>query len=278
MLSSKSALERLIANTVIIGRVLTKEPLTILTWLRKRGKERYIFMQKTRYRWLANASHYEPEKRVDLVAGSYDEQNNWADYDLFLMKYVDDSYEAKIALDFACGPGRNIIKYHGRFKRIDGADISPENLTNARKNLAHAGIPEPRLFVTGGDDVGETEAGYYDFIFSTIAIQHICVHEVRFGIFRAMFQALKPGGRISIQMGFGRESPHTVGYFENNYHAINTNRRCDTRVEDPSQIQGDLTKIGFVGFEHWIRPVGPGDIHPNWIFFTATKPVTTAPI
>ena len=46
---------------------------------------------------------------------------------------------------------------------------------------------------------------------------------------------------------------------------------CDTRVEDPDQIKNDLYKIGFNNFEHWIRPPGPGDNHPNWIFFTAVK-------
>ena len=46
---------------------------------------------------------------------------------------------------------------------------------------------------------------------------------------------------------------------------------CDTRVEDPMDVKKDLSEIGFKKFEFWVRPVGPGDRHPNWIFFTAVK-------
>lgn len=86
-----------------------------------------------------------------------------------------------------------------------------------------------------------------------------------------MHRALRDGGRISIQMGFGRDSPSTVGYFDDFYEALGTNRSCDTRVESPDQLRSDLEAMGFRDFESWIRPVGPGDLHPNWIFFTAVK-------
>ena len=38
-----------------------------------------------------------------------------------------------------------------------------------------------------------------------------------------------------------------------------------------AEIKKDLENIDFKQFEHWIRPVGPGDDHSNWIFFTASK-------
>ena len=37
------------------------------------------------------------------------------------------------------------------------------------------------------------------------------------------------------------------------------------------QIERDLTAVGFAAFKYWIRPTGPGDTHPHWIFFTAVK-------
>lgn len=187
-----------------------------------------------------------------------------------MMRYVDASFKDKVALDFGCGPGRNIIKYSSWFKRIDGADISPRNIENARVNLANNNIPIPNLYVILGADVGSAPAESYDFIFSSITMQHICVHEIRFSIFEAMHKALKKGGRVSIQMGYGANSPKSVGYCDNNYDAIATNRGCDTRVESPDELWADLEKIGFKNFEFWIRPVGPGDLHPAWIFFTAT--------
>jgi SAM-dependent methyltransferase len=228
-------------------------------------------MQKKWYEQAALRSVYTSNEKIDHVVGSYEKHNEWKDYDDYLMKYVDNDYKNKIALDFGCGPCRNIIKYHNRFARIDGCDISPENLENGKKNLNFHKISIPNLYSTNGDDLGDAQKNYYDFIFSTIALQHICVHEIRFSILKCMYNTLKNNGRISIQMGFGIESPNSVGYFENYYEAPGTNRTCDTRVEDPYFIQNDLSIIGFKQFEYWIRPVGPGDNHPNWIFFTAVK-------
>ena len=85
-------------------------------------------MQKVAYQDAANNSTYDTDKKNDFVVGSYDKQNKWEDYDKYLMKYIDESFQEKIALDFACGPGRNIVKYNKWFKRIDGCDISENNI------------------------------------------------------------------------------------------------------------------------------------------------------
>jgi ubiquinone/menaquinone biosynthesis C-methylase UbiE len=247
----------------------------IIKWFFLKGEKKYSYMQQLTYQNAAKKSKYDLEKKNDFVVGtgtgSYEEHNKWNDYDEYLMKYVDKSFKNKIALDFGCGPGRNIIKYADWFKRIDGCDISNENIKNAKTNLLYHKIPVPNFYVTNGRDLGKVENNYYDFIFSTIVLQHICVYKIRFSILKLMYGALKDGGRISIQMGYGKDSPDTVGYYENFYNAIGTNRALDTRVENPEQIKNDLEKIGFKNFEYWIRPVGPGDSHPNWIFFTAIK-------
>lgn len=154
-------------------------------------------------------------------------------------------------------------------------DISAQNLKNAGAFVTGQIPPEkePKLFLTEGRDCGDAEPGAYDFAFSTICLQHICVHEVRQSIFASLYRCLKPGGRLSAQMGFGVPSPETVPYEADFYAASGTNRGCDVAVSDPSQIEGDLAKIGFQSFESWIRPVGPGNRHPHWIFFTAVKPL-----
>lgn len=245
-------------------------PLLPVVFLR--GEARYLGMQKVRYRQRASNSDYASKARVDRVVGSYDLHNQWEDYDRYLMKYVDETFKTKVALDFACGPGRNIVKYYQRFARIDGADISPENIANAEANLRYHHVPLPHFFVTSGVDCGPVEDNSYDFIFSTIALQHICVYSIRYKILTAMYAALKRGGRISIQMGFGKQVPekNSVAYHDNAYNAMDTNGATDTRVEDPNDVERDLLAIGFRDFEYWIRPVGP-DFHPNWVFFTAVK-------
>ena len=233
--------------------------------------KKYLYMQKVAYQDAANNSTYNADKKNDFVVGSYDEQNKWEDYDKYLMKYVDKSFQEKIALDFACGPGRNIVKYNKWFKRIDGCDISQNNLNNAKENLTYHKIPLPNLYVTNGDDLGMEQENYYDFIFSSIAMQHICVYKIRYSILTCMHKALKKGGRISIQMAFGTFRENSAGYYENCFNATGTNGSYDTRVEEPNEVKKDLENIGFKEFEYWIRPAGPGDADTNWIFFTASK-------
>ena len=231
-------------------------------------------MQRRYYVRNASKSSVEPGNLLDdKVVGSWREHDDWEDYLLYLMKYVPKNSQL-VALDFGCGPGRNIRKWSSRFARIDGADISKTNLSNARIFLKNqlTTDKQPLLFVTNGTNCGAAASNYYDFVFSSICLQHICSHTVRFQILEDIFRILKPGGRISIQLGYGSPSPLTVGYFEDNYGAEATNRSCDTEVADPSEPMVDFAQLGYENFEYWIRPVGPGDLHPNWIFLTATKP------
>jgi SAM-dependent methyltransferase len=237
--------------------------------------EDYVKMQRKYYVRNARKSSVIPGNLVDdQVVGSWREHDQWLDYETFMMKYVRPEDEL-VALDFGCGPGRNIRRWTDWFKRIDGADISKINIANAQVFLQGQLKEEkkPNLFVTNGIDCGDAKSNSYDFVFSTVCLQHICSYSVRYQILSDIFRILKPGGRISIQMGYGSPSPMTVGYFEDNFSAEATNRSCDTEISDVSEPKSDFDRIGFVNFESWIRPVGPGDIHPSWIFLTATKPL-----
>jgi len=206
-------------------------------------REKYLSMQRSWYENGAKNSIFDSQNKIDLIVGSYDKHNQWKDYDEYLMKYVDKSFRKKIALDFGCGPGRNIVKYHQLFKRIDGCDIAPENIENCKKNLRLNNLLIPNLYVTKGDDLGNASEDFYDFIFSTITLQHICVHKIRSSIFRYMFKSLKSGGRISIQMGFGKGKPNAVEYYRNEYSAKVTNGKCDTMIENASFVKKDLEKM-----------------------------------
>jgi SAM-dependent methyltransferase len=236
----------------------------------------YIAMQKKDYELRAAASKVESGGlEEDYVVGSWREHDEWRDYETYLMKYVP-AEPVWVALEYGCGPGRNIRRWSPRFARIDGVDISQRNFDNANRFLAGQ-IEQskwPNLYLTDGASCGSAPRNSYDFVFSTICLQHICVHKVRFSILRSLFECAKPGARLSLQMGYGESSepPPKVSYYANHYAAVETNGRCDTQVTDPAQLERDLTKIGFTDFESWIRPVGPGDHHPNWIFFTAVKP------
>jgi len=238
--------------------------------------EFYSAMQKHTYEAAAAAAVAKPGDIGDreYVVGSWHQQDEWPDYNDYLMRYVPED-AIWTALDFGCGPGRNIRRWTDRFARIDGADIAQANLDNARRFLAGqiADSKRPNLFLTGGADLGAAPDAAYDFVFSTIAMQHICVYTIRRRILEHMFRTLKPGGRLSLQMGFGVPAPDTVDYSEDFVEATGTNRHCDVAIADPSEPRRDLEAIGFTNFEHWLRPTGPGDSHPQWIFFTAIKPL-----
>lgn len=235
------------------------------------NNNKYTQMQEAYYD--LDASYWTPQFREPVV-GSFDAHNNWSDYQIFLWKDIP-FLKDKIVLDFGCGPGRNLVKWAKTVKRIDGVDISSINLDKAKLWIENNSLNVNNFTLYKGDGVSiaSVPSDSYDIVMSTIAMQHICVHEIRFNLLKEFHRVLKLGGNITIQMGYGPQVPekNSVDYYENNYDANSTNGHMDTRVENENQIKSDLEKIGFKNFNSYIRPVGPGDTHTNWIFFNAEK-------
>ena len=234
------------------------------------NKNTYASMQSNHYE---NAASTWDLNNRDPVVGSFDQHNNWPDYDEYLFKHC---INFNSCLDFGCGPGRNIVKYNDKFKIFDGVDISQTNLDNAAKWLNANKCPTEKtnLIKCNGYNLEEISDNSYDVVMSTIALQHICVHEIRQSYFKEFYRILKNEGTFTAQMGFGNGHPMSVGYYENKYDATSTNSHCDTRVEDPIFLEKDLYDCGFVDFQYYIRPVGPGDSHSQWIFFSVHKRVS----
>ena len=228
---------------------------------------KYTKMQQSEYDKFA--SEWSLENK-DPVVGSFDKHNAWADYDNYLFKNIEDT-QSKVALDFGCGPGRNIVKFSSRFQRIDGVDISSTNLDNAALWCKENNVSTPTLYKNNGVDLADISSDTYDIVFSTITLQHICVHEIRLSLFKEFHRVLKPGGSICIQMGFGPGHPTAQDYYANFYDAPGTNSRQDTRIDNTDQVKSDLESIGYSSFEFDLRPMGPGCGHSQWIFFRAKK-------
>ena len=233
-----------------------------------KSKKDYLDMQNSYYD--GYASLWSLDFR-DPVVGSYDAHNNWSDYDNFLFKDFDTN--GLVALEYGCGPGRNLVKFSNRFARVDGIDISDINIEKAKTNIAANNIPQPNLYVTTGDNLSAVADNVYDVVFAVICFQHICVHEIRFNILQDIFRVLKPGGKLCFQMGYGGKGDiPTAGYYNNNYDAASTNGHSDVSITDEQTLRDDLIeKIGFTNYRSDIRETGPGDNHKNWIWVQVEK-------
>ncbi len=222
----------------------------------------YTQMQRTQY-----------ESEADLMnRENHGSHNRNPDYWSILVGDTEAGFEDKTGLDFGCGCGRNVQNLWRRFRRMDGVDISAGNLAHARANLRADGAPDERfrLHHCNGVNLDGIPGDEYDFLMSTIVLQHICVHEIRFSYLEEFFRVLKPGGLLSFQMGFG-ERHGKAEYYDNDYHALATNSLHDTKVTDPRQLQDDLEKIGFTDVQYALRPPFE-DGHSAWIFVKARRP------
>ena len=143
------------------------------------------------------------------------------------------------------------------------------------------GITNSNLFVTDGYDLKTPDLvpdNTYDFVFGTIAFQHIAVYDIRFSYLKEFYRVLKPGGWITIQAGHGGGMDYpVVGYYDNVYDAKATNGNLDVSITNTEDLRKDLEdKIGFVNFDYDIVPEGWGGMarnHKNWIYFRAQKPL-----
>lgn len=229
------------------------------------SNNKYTIMQK---------NYYDNEG----VTGNMNRENHMRhndnpDYWNILVKDTEEpSYREKTGLDFGCGCGRNVMNLITRFKRMDGVDISSELIKTCYENLNKMGYNDDKVsfYTCDGVSLSILNSNTYDFIMSTIVLQHICVYEIRYNYLKEFYRLLKQDGMISIQMGYGNKHPSTRHYYENYYDATGTNSLCDVRVDNPEQIIKDLDEIGFKNITYIIRP-SYSDFHGEWIFIKAYK-------
>src|SRR5262245_51575096 len=235
---------------------------------------RYLEMERAFYADLVARSRFDTEAftRTDsgeLVVGSYVHHES-LDYERWLLSGVN-TRRGAMAIEYGCGPGRMILRLAPRFQRIDGIDISQEVLDVARRRCTSL-TSMPRLLLTDGQSVPESTEDAYDVAYSVICLQHICVYSVRHRILAGLYRALKPGGLLTFQMGYGPGHARMVDYFEDFVDAPGTNGVADVGVLHPGEIAGDLARIGFTQAAYALTPTGPGDTHGAWIFVRALKP------
>ena len=221
---------------------------------------------------------YTQMQKVQYAFGTNNHENHNSNtnyWDILLSDLKDkEKWDGKIALDFACGKGRNVTNMLNLcdWLRVDGIDISDGNISYNKKEYQSQ---KSNWYCNNGIDVSELKDNEYDFIMSTIALQHIPVYDIRKSLITDLLRTLKPGGTFSFQMGYGEglESPigKRVSYFENHYDATGTNSICDVRVHTEEEIINDLKEIGFVNIKTEVRESYDDSGHTQWIYVKCNK-------
>lgn len=228
---------------------------------------------------VSNDNNYTHMQKKAYAGGTsnHEEHNTNPDYWNILLGDLADKekWENKIGLDFACGRGRNITNMFNlcNWERVDGVDISEYNIET---NKSEFSSQKSNWYCNNGVDVSELKDNEYDFIMSTIALQHIPVYDIRKSLITDLLRTLKPGGLFSFQMGYGDTLESALGprssYFENIYDAKSTNSAYDVRIQNVEDVIKDLEEIGFVDIKTEIRQSYSDAGHPQWIYIKAYKP------
>lgn len=226
---------------------------------------KYLEMQRRQYN---NEALKWSLTNKDPVVGWYDYHESFPDYDTHLFRGIENT-EQMVALEYGCGPARNIIRFNDRFAAIDGTDISENVIEKARLHLDSVGNKTSILAVCDGKSIPFGD-NYYELVFSVICLQHIASYSVRRSIFEEVFRVLQPGGYFCFQMGFGGR-PNSVGYYDEALDATGTNGTCDVSITDEQNLIDDLTQVGFVEYDSKIDRVCQ-DLHANWIWVKVRKP------
>jgi len=172
-----------------------------------------------------NVASYSKMQTRFYKSGTSDhlEHNQNKDYWGVLLDGIDDSqFKGARALDFACGKGRNVknLLSLAQWEHVDGCDLSEANIYYCKANFKSPS----QFYVANGQDTGVPNSNYYDFVMTTISLQHIPVYDIRRSILQDILRVLKPGGKFSFQMGFGPDLLDSLGrprsgYFENSVTA-----------------------------------------------------------
>lgn len=228
---------------------------------------------------VSNNNRYTNMQKQAYAGGTsnHEEHNTNPDYWNILLGDLKDKekWDGKVALDFACGKGRNVTNMFNlcNWNRVDGIDISESNINHNKSEYSQ----QPSdWYCNNGVDVSDLKNNEYDFIMSTIALQHIPVYDIRKSLITDLLRTLKSGGLFSFQMGYGNdlESPlgPRVSYFENYYDANGTNSACDVRIQNVDDVIKDLTEIGFINIKTEIKESYSDSGHSHWIYIKAYKP------
>ncbi len=225
--------------------------------MHKEFNYKFTDADKLNYQQMQQSYYNQPTLSEKKVIGNV----RWHEalpYEQYLLKAngeepLFETTEDKVALDFGCGPGRMIRRMSKLFERADGSDISERLL-----GLVKERYPKSNTYVSSGANLGDVPDNEYDFIYSTICIQHIASHSIRDGILESMSKCLKPGGYVTLQMAYHKDfyDPVHAKYLENKHGTGQTNSGCDVIIneKDLEHVMMDFNEH-FTEARYWLFEV-----------------------
>ena len=102
----------------------------------------------------------------------------------------------------------------------------------------------------------------YDFIMTTVVLEHIPLWSIRYSIFCSIFEALKSGGIFSCSV---QNLPDSVRYYEESQLYPK-----NALVNEKEYLLSDLFSVGFVDLECYEHISGK-DSKPRWLFVKGRK-------
>jgi 2-polyprenyl-3-methyl-5-hydroxy-6-metoxy-1,4-benzoquinol methylase len=99
------------------------------------------------------------------------------------------------ALDFGCGVGRLTQALAGRFDEVDGVDIAPSMIEQARRHNRHG--ERCRYHLNAAADLEIFGDGSFDLVCSLYVLQHVETDYAR-AYLREFLRVLRPGGVLVV--------------------------------------------------------------------------------
>jgi len=199
------------------------------------------------------------------------------DYYGLLLSDVNASFDNKKALDFGCGIGRNVdnLLNLAGWSRVDGCDISSENIKRAEQFMGETKHEKSKyaFHTTTGVDLQPLLSDEYDFVMSTIVLQHIAVYSIRYSILSDIYRVMSRGSLFSFQMScYG-----AAKYHDEDLSIEGANGAYDVAVSNPNDLITDLEEIGFSNINYSIATEWDAnsrnycDDSFQWIYVKAQK-------
>lgn len=112
-----------------------------------------------------------------------------------VIAWAGDGVGSERMLEIGCGAGRMLVHFARHFDRVDGIDIAPEMLEQARGHMPD----NVALSVVDGASLDDFEAQSVDFVFSVQVFQHIPDRGVIAAYLGESARVLRGGGRAVLQ-------------------------------------------------------------------------------